>query len=237
MAIRRGHRHRGEQACTDDRESDDIAPTGARDEEHAEGRRREHYRSAEVRLHQEQAKEYPDHEQRLDEPHQRTTQLRLATDGVAGDEDQHHHARSFRGLEVESGEADPATATINRVPDAGDEHRNQQDPGEREQQQCRFFQPLGSYREGERRGDGAGHDEHELPLEIEEGIAGLLARDRHRGRGDDDEAEQHDRRDDQQRHEIEVDGRGASAAASRQGKRTHEGNLPTAAANRSPRSA
>ena len=148
---------------------------------------------------------------RLDEPHRRVAQFIFAAHRITCDEYEREHARQLGCLEVEAEQANPAAAAIDDVPQARDQHDEQQTDRNDEQRPGHFLEVFGADAEHSSSQHKADEAQHQLAFEIRKRVAGFLAGDRDRCRRDHDQAQQHDGGHERERDHVEMQATGAGA--------------------------
>jgi hypothetical protein len=126
------------------------------------------------------------------------------------------------------------------MPEAGDQHEDEEDDREREQRHAGALQQARGKAEHRRGAGGADQGQQQLALEVVERLAGVLAGDRYRGGRHHHQSQQRDGEHQRDGHRVQVQA-GAAAAAARKsqhcgaGVAAHAASSWTAAANTAPR--
>jgi hypothetical protein len=125
------------------------------------------------------------------------------------------------------------------VPDSRDQHQDEKHDAQGEQRHRHALEERRRHGEQQCGSGEADQREQQLTLEVIERLPRVLTGDRHRSRGHHDEPEQRDRRDERERHRVEVHRRAARTAAleSEEGGAAHAASSCTASVNTAPRCA
>ncbi len=240
QAVAGGDGEQPEARCRDRRHRDHIAEASTSEEQHSEAGGEQYGGGAEIGLRQQERGDAAQQAQRLEQTGERVAQLFLAAYSVAREVDEHENARQLRNLEVEAEEPQPAPAAVDGMAQPGDQHDEQQAESDYQQGDRDALQQVGADAEEQCGTSPAGEHQDELPLEIVERLARLLAGDGHRRGGDHDESEQHDAQHDRDRDHVDVNGAASAAGAGvghrRAGERAvHAASSFTACVNTEPR--
>ena len=144
----------------------EVTQLHAGEEQHAEAGRHEHRRRAEVGLQQQQRGGAHQHAERLEESFQLLLQLGLLAHDVARQIGEQQHARQLGCLEVHDAGAQPATAAVHFVADAGNQHDHQQQEREQQQRQSEPLPHRGRNHHRDGGGEQAERDADQLALEV-----------------------------------------------------------------------
>ena len=218
-----------------------IAQSRAGHEQHGESGREQHGRGAEIRLEQQQQRGECEQADGLEQPRQRVPEFGALAHAVAADPVEHEHPRQLGNLKIHGADAQPALCSVDRGAETGDLDEHQQAEAEQQQREARLVPDLRRHARDQPRETHAHDPIAELAFEVEEWVGRGARRDRHRGRGDHDQADQQQSGDQAKQEPIPGERHaftGANAVTHRRG--AHAG-LPasclTAAANASPRCA
>ena len=237
-AVGRGDGEQRHAGHGDQHRDEQVVEPHAGEEQDREARGHQHGRGSEIGLREQQHGRRAQHGHRLHESLEAGAQLVGPAHRVARDVGEQHHAREFGHLEVHDAEPDPAPAAVDLVAEAGHQHQHQQHERAAEQVDGVLFPHAGRDRDRQQRGHETEADEDQLPLEVEERVAGLALGDADRRRGHHDQAHEEQRRDGPDQPGIEGEApRLAGGARVGHRRRGHAARLLTAAANSSPRCA